>query len=148
MEYGDYVCITFHPSKAKSSNIYTAIKVQDAYIVTVHSIHSNTLRDEGNKNLLVQCPSSIVCFANLIYANRINSRGMSWVFCDLRSQKTPHGILPVNRNDSWTILSADVYKRQLTNNNTGTTALYFLFLLLWRISIHSIHAEVIRYLLN
>ena len=36
----------------------------------------------------------------------------------------------------------------LTNNNTGTTALYFLFLLLWRISIHSIHSEVILYLLN
>ena len=30
MEYGDYVCITFHPSKSKSSNIYTAVKVQDA----------------------------------------------------------------------------------------------------------------------
>ena len=33
-----------------------------------------------------------------IYANRINSRGMSWAFCDLRSQKTPRGILPVNSN--------------------------------------------------
>ena len=31
-----------------------------------------------------------------IYADRINSRGMSRVFCDLRSQKTPRGILPVN----------------------------------------------------
>ena len=30
MEYGDYVVITFHPSKSKSSNIYTAVKVQDA----------------------------------------------------------------------------------------------------------------------
>ena len=30
MEYGDCVCVTFHPSKSKSSNIYTAIKVQDA----------------------------------------------------------------------------------------------------------------------
>ena len=30
VEYGDYVCVTFHPSKSKSSNIYTAIKVQDA----------------------------------------------------------------------------------------------------------------------
>ena len=49
-------------------------------------------------NLLVQCPRSIVCFANLIYANRINSRSMSRVFCDLRSQKTPRGILPVNSN--------------------------------------------------
>ena len=67
-------------------------------IVTVHSVLSNTLRDAGNMNLLVQCPRSIVCFANLIYANRINSRGMSRVFCDLRSQKTPRGILPVNSN--------------------------------------------------
>ena len=33
-----------------------------------------------------------------IYANRINSRGMSRVFCDLHSQKTPRGILPVNSN--------------------------------------------------
>lgn len=30
MEYGDYVCVTFHPSRSKSSNIYTAVKVQDA----------------------------------------------------------------------------------------------------------------------
>ena len=33
-----------------------------------------------------------------IYANRINSHGMSRVFCDLRSQKTPRGTLPVNSN--------------------------------------------------
>ena len=68
--------------------------------VTVHSVPSNTLRDAGNMNLLVQSPRSIVCFANLIYANRINSRGMSRVFCDLRSQKTPRGILPVNSNEN------------------------------------------------
>ena len=67
-------------------------------MVTVHSVHSNTLRNAGNMNLFVQSPRSIVCFANLIYANRINSRGMSRVFCDLRSQKTPRGILPVNSN--------------------------------------------------
>lgn len=30
MEYGDYVLITFHPSRSKSSNIYTAVKVQDS----------------------------------------------------------------------------------------------------------------------
>ena len=66
--------------------------------VTVHSVHSNTLRDAKNMNLLAQSPRSIVCFANSIYANRINSRGMSRVFCDLRSQKTPRGILPVNSN--------------------------------------------------
>ena len=46
-------------------------------IVTVHSVPSNTLRDAGNMNILVQSPRSIVCFANLIYAIRINSHGMS-----------------------------------------------------------------------
>ena len=66
--------------------------------VTVHSVHSNTLCDAKNMNLLVQSTRSIVCFANLIYANRINSHSMSRVFCDLRSQKTPRGILPVNSN--------------------------------------------------
>ena len=30
VEYGDYVCATFHPSKSKSSNIYTAVKIQYA----------------------------------------------------------------------------------------------------------------------
>ena len=68
--------------------------------ITVHSVHSNTLRNAGNMNLFVQSPRSIVCFANLIYANRINSRSMSRVFCDLRSQKTPRGILPVNSNEN------------------------------------------------
>lgn len=29
-EYGDYICITFHPSESKSSNIYTAVKIQNA----------------------------------------------------------------------------------------------------------------------
>ena len=46
-------------------------------MVTVHSVPSNTLRDAGNMNLLVQSPRSIVCFANLIYAIRINSHGIS-----------------------------------------------------------------------
>ena len=53
-------------------------------------------------NLLDQLlftPFSVTRFAmHRIYANRINSRGMSRVFCDLRSQKTPRGILPVNSN--------------------------------------------------
>ncbi len=53
---------------------------------------------QKNMNLLAQSPRSIVCFANSIYANRINSRGMSRVFCDLRSQKTPRGILSMNSN--------------------------------------------------
>lgn len=55
---------------------------------------------QKNMNLLAQKSRSIVCFANSIYANRINSRGMSQVFCDFRSQKTPCGILPVNSNIS------------------------------------------------
>lgn len=29
-EYGDYICITFHPSESKSSNIYTAVKIENA----------------------------------------------------------------------------------------------------------------------
>ena len=44
---------------------------------------------------LLFTPFSVTRFAmHRIYANRINSRGISWVFCDLRSQKTPRGILP------------------------------------------------------
>ena len=74
------------------------------------TVHSNTLCDAKNMNLLVQSTRSIVCFANLIYANRINSHSMSRVFCDLRSQKTPRGILSVNSNfskpESYKILQA------------------------------------------
>ena len=67
---------------------------------------------QKNMNLLAQSSRSIVCFANSIYANRINSRGMSRVFCDFRSQKTPCGILPVNSNISVTVhtpLSREVF---------------------------------------
>ena len=50
--------------------------------------------------LLLFTPFSVTRFAmHRIYANRINSRGISRVFCDLRSQKTPRGILPVNSNE-------------------------------------------------
>ena len=48
--------------------------------VTVHSIHSNTLRDAQKS-----CISMI---------SRRDSRG----FCELCSQKTPRGMLPVNSN--------------------------------------------------
>ena len=48
--------------------------------VTVHSVTSNTLRD---------AQKSCICMI---------SRGMSRVFCDLRSQKTPRGTLAVNSN--------------------------------------------------
>ena len=52
-----------------------------------------------NQRMLLFTPFSVTRFAmHRIYANRINSRGMSRVFCDLRSQKTPRGILPVNSN--------------------------------------------------
>ena len=49
--------------------------------------------------MLLFTPFSATRFAmHRIYASRINSRGMSRVFCDLRSPKTPRGILPVNSN--------------------------------------------------
>ena len=49
--------------------------------------------------MLLFTPFSATRFAmHRIYASRINSRGMSRVFCDLRSPKTPRGILPVNNN--------------------------------------------------
>ena len=45
---------------------------------------------------LLFTPFSVTRFAmHRIYANHINSRSMARVFCDLRSQKTPRGILPV-----------------------------------------------------
>ena len=48
---------------------------------------------------LLFTPFSVTRFAmHRIYADRINSRDMSRVFCDLRSQKTPRGILPMNSN--------------------------------------------------
>ena len=49
--------------------------------------------------MLLFTPFTVTRFAmHRIYADRINSRGMSRVFCDLCSQKTPRGILPVNSN--------------------------------------------------
>ena len=60
--YKSYICQAFICTIAK---------------ITVHYVHSNTLRDAGKMNLLAQSPRSIVCSANLIYANRINSRRMS-----------------------------------------------------------------------
>ena len=52
-----------------------------------------------SQTMLLFTPFSVTRFAmHRIYADRINSRGMSRVFCDLRSQKTPRGTLPVNSN--------------------------------------------------
>ena len=62
-------------------------------MVDVNDVLFNTL------GALLFTPFPATRFAmHRIYANRINSRGMSRVFCDLRSQKTPRGILPVNSN--------------------------------------------------
>ena len=63
---------------------------------------------------LLFTPFSVTRFAmHRIYANHINSRSMARVFCDLRSQKTPRGILPVNSNfpvlHPTTILSTHFY---------------------------------------
>ena len=53
------------------------------------------LQNTDYKNSLLFTPFSATRFAmHRIYANCINLRSM----CDLRSQKTPHGILPVNSN--------------------------------------------------
>ena len=61
------------------------------------------LQNTDYKNSLLFTPFSATRFAmHRIYANRINSRRMSRVFCDLRSQKTPRGILPVNSNKNST----------------------------------------------
>ena len=54
--------------------------------VTVHSVHSNTLRD-AQKSCI-----------------RMISRRNSRVFCELCSQKTPRGTLPVNSNERTTML--------------------------------------------
>ena len=61
-------------------------------------------------------PFSVTRFANLIYANRINSRGISRVFCDLRSQKTPRGILPVNSNQKLNLQGLSEYVRMISLN--------------------------------
>ena len=48
---------------------------------------------------LLFTPFSVTRFAmHRIYADCINSRDMSRVFCDLHSQKTPRRILPMNSN--------------------------------------------------
>ena len=54
------------------------------FVFTVHSVHSNTLRD-AQKSCI-----------------RMISRRTSRVFCELRSQKTPRGMLPVNSNQNTT----------------------------------------------
>ena len=54
-----------------------------------------------HKRSLLFTTFSVTRFAmHRIYADRINSRDMSRVFCDFHSQKTPRGILPVNSNQA------------------------------------------------
>ena len=60
--------------------------------------------------MLLFTPFTATRFAmHRIYANRINSRGMSRVFCDLLSQKTPRGILPVNSNPETFLIQLNNY---------------------------------------
>ena len=68
------------------------------------------LQNTDYKNSLLFTPFSATRFAmHRIYANRINSRGMSRVFFDLRSQKTPRGILPVNSNPETFLIQLNNY---------------------------------------
>ena len=68
------------------------------------------LQNTDYKNSLLFTPFSATRFAmHRIYANRINSRGMSRVFCDLRSQKTPRGILPVDSNPETFLIQLNNY---------------------------------------
>ena len=67
--------------------------------------------------MLLFAPFSATRFAmHRIYANRINSRSMSRVFCDLCSQKTPRGILPVNSN--WAI---PIFIHESQNSDASAT---------------------------
>ena len=77
------------------SVIYLLIIARTIVLVQIDFLFQFVL----NHDMLLFTPFSATRFAmHRIYANRINPRGMSRVFCDLRSQKTPRGILPVNSN--------------------------------------------------
>ena len=77
------------------SVIYLLIIARTIVLVQIDFLFQFVL----SHDMLLFTPFSVTRFAmHRIYANRINSRGMSRVFCDLRSQKTPRGILPVNSN--------------------------------------------------
>ena len=78
------------------SVIYLLIIARTIVLVQIDFLFQFVL----NHDMLLFTPFSVTRFAmHRIYANRINSRGMSRVFCDLRSQKTPRGTLPVNSNE-------------------------------------------------
>ena len=77
------------------SVIYLLIIARTIVLVQIDFLFQFVL----SHDMLLFTPFSVTRFAmHRIYANRINSHGMSRVFCDLRSQKTPRGILPVNSN--------------------------------------------------
>ena len=77
------------------SVIYLLIIARTIVLVQIDFLFQFVL----SHDMLLFTPFSVTRFAiHRIYANRINSRGISRVFCDLRSQKTPRGILPVNSN--------------------------------------------------
>ena len=69
--------------------------------------------------LFTPCPATR-CAMHRIYANRINSCDMSRVFCDLRSQKTPRGTLPVNSNHRSTLLRKSVIHGKGSGKNIGS----------------------------
>ena len=67
----------------------------------IEDIAKSVAEKELSQTMLLFTPCPATRFAmHRIYANRVNSRRMSRVFCDLRSQKTPRGILPVNSNQT------------------------------------------------
>ena len=72
--HSQFLPISIYSSLSSAPTIYRSGRV------TVHSVPSNTLRDAQN-----------LCY-------RINSRSMSRIFRELRSQKTPRGIFPVDSN--------------------------------------------------
>ena len=79
------------------SVIYLLIIARTIVLVQIDFLFQFVL----SHDMLLFTPFSVTRFAmHRIYANRINSRGISRVFCDLRSQKTPRGILLVNSNRS------------------------------------------------
>ena len=65
--------------------------------VTVHSVHSNALRD-AQKSCI-----------------RMISRRNSRVFCELCSQKTPRGTLPVNSNLYFTLTTYSPFSTSSTS---------------------------------
>ena len=88
--------------------IIVRIKISADLRYTMLSSVKSRKKDRSGKHVkhgqydngLLFTPFPVTRYAmHRLYANRIKSRGMSRVFCDLRSQKTPRGILPVNSNN-------------------------------------------------